>query len=65
MRGCHDIIDLLLNAACEVSVADANGQTPLHSACFAGDVDSVSMLLDFGALEDARDSNVRNMTLHS
>ena len=37
----------------------------MHSACFAGDVDTVSMLLDFGALEDARDSNVRDVTLHS
>ena len=50
-------VRLLLNAGAKVDVADIDGWTPLHFACFVGTADSVRSLLQAGAQVDRRTSD--------
>jgi ankyrin repeat protein len=45
----HTIVRMLLEAGAPVNVPHLGGGTPLHTAAFTGDVESVRMLLEHGA----------------
>jgi ankyrin repeat protein len=55
-RGRNDVVDVFVAFGAEHH-ADEYGSTPLHRAAFAGSVEIVAMLLEGGAIEDARDVN--------
>lgn len=48
--GHTDIVRVLLEAGAEVNAEDFTGWTALHAGSFAGDVGTVSLLLDRGAV---------------
>lgn len=52
-------LDAFLLAGANMEATTNNGETPLHRACQALRVDSVKLLLQFGADEDARDGDGR------
>lgn len=49
-HGHTDIVRVLLAAGAEVNAEDFTGWTALHAGSFAGDVGTVSLLLDRGAV---------------
>lgn len=54
--GHNDVVDVLV-AFGAAQPPDDYGSTPLHRAAFAGCVEIVTMLLEGGGIEDARDVN--------
>lgn len=45
----HEIVQMLLEAGAPVNVPHLGGGTPLHTAAFTGDIESIRMLLARGA----------------
>jgi ankyrin repeat protein len=44
-EGHKDILTLLIDKQCDVNISDNNSQTPLHIACYKGNVALVEILL--------------------
>ncbi|MFZ4874301.1 ankyrin repeat domain-containing protein [Janthinobacterium sp. Mn2066] len=51
------VLQLLIAASANVNASDKDGQTPLFSACYAGNAEAVKMLLAAGATVDHVDNN--------
>lgn len=46
VKGCLDIVELLIKYEVDVNKRDTNGDTPLMSACRNGHLDVVELLLE-------------------
>ena len=53
---CAELIMQLANAGADLNVLDSEGDTPLHFACFEGNVPAVETLLNF----EQTDCTIRN-----
>ena len=58
-------LEYLISMKCNVNSVDVNGQTPMHSACIANDIDAVEFLYKNGgnlSIADKNDMQPYNVT---
>jgi len=63
-KGPRDCVQILLAAGADPNACDQAGKTPLHWAASQGNGECCHMLLDSGAVIDARDSLFKRTPLH-
>lgn len=56
-QGKMEIVQMLINAKCNVTVRDDRGSTALHQAAMKGDSNVIRLLIKAGAEVDAQDKN--------
>jgi hypothetical protein len=64
-EGHKDILTLLIDKKCDVDILDNNSQTPLHIACYKGNVALVEILLRNKCECDVNISDNNSQTLLS